>query len=83
MKKRLHGQNHPQCNICWFEEFGISQHPFRVLRPVIEACCFCGRPTESGIYRKVAPTAPSPPQCQERLTRQDRRNAVAPAAPTG
>ncbi len=54
MTKTTHSSDHPQCNICWFEEFGISQHPARIQRPVIESCCFCGRPTDSGIYRRVS-----------------------------
>jgi hypothetical protein len=54
---------HPQCEACWVQAesvltddgFLIVRRPHRVIEPEIEACCYCGRPTIWGIYRRDDP----------------------------
>ena len=46
--------NHPQCWDCWTTEEG-DRTPYRLKDPETETCCFCGRQTVSGIYRRRDP----------------------------
>jgi hypothetical protein len=46
----VHGvQNHLSCIECWERNFP-DQIPFRVKQAGLDSCCFCGKPTVSGIY---------------------------------
>ena len=58
-----HGWNHAQCNACWFEVWGISRDPVRLLKPEVETCCYCGQRTMSGIYIREKPGSIKIPHC--------------------
>lgn len=56
-----HDINHPQCNSCWFAENGIRREPHRIKDPQRVRCCYCGKLTNSGIYRRAVPRADTGP----------------------
>lgn len=47
---------HPICDDCWMEQ-NPYREPMRLkLVDEVEACCWCGKVTESGIYLRADPT---------------------------
>lgn len=62
-----HRYDHPQCGRCWFEEWGIGKMPARVPRPLRLTCCFCGGPTQGGIFTRADPTSFKIPFCPDLL----------------
>ncbi len=65
---------HPQCEACWVvRELHIDQaghmscrRPTRVVDPDAEVCCYCGKVTIVGIYRRSSPEdAPFCPDHEE------------------
>jgi hypothetical protein len=61
-----HGWNHQQCYPCWFNKWGLARQPVSFTHgrnP--EPCCFCGRPTASGIFIRVRPGSGQIPYCPD------------------
>jgi|KBSSwiStaDraftv2_1062776.scaffolds.fasta_scaffold1418268_1 hypothetical protein len=54
---------HPQCEACWIASettivsYGTLEirRPHMLIGPGIEMCCYCGKPTIVGIYRRADP----------------------------
>lgn len=54
---------HPQCEACWIQAETttgsdgnpVIRRPQRVVDAYIETCCYCGKPTIVGIYRRAKP----------------------------
>ena len=52
---------HPQCEACWIASettivsYGTLEirRPHMLIGPGIEMCCYCGKPTIVGIYRRA------------------------------
>lgn len=64
-----HGWNHVQCYPCWFREYGLDREPTRYRHGTEpRPCCYCGRPTASGIRRQVAPGSGIIPHCPDGVT---------------
>lgn len=61
-----HGWNHRQCYPCWFHKWGLSREPVRYRHGVaVQTCCYCGRPTASGIYLRERPGSGIIPYCPD------------------
>ena len=61
-----HGWNHQQCYPCWFDTWGLDREPVRYRHGrEPEPCCFCGRPTASGILVRVRPGSGEIPCCTD------------------
>lgn len=60
-----HGWNHQQCYPCWFKEWKLEREPTRFVNGDDLYCCFCGRPTSSGIYRRARPGSGVIPHCTD------------------
>ena len=60
-----HGWDHPQCTLCWLNTEGMERQPARVKEPELSACCFCGHPTISGIFRRERPGSAKIPFCAD------------------
>ena len=45
---------HSICEECW-EVKGHGRGPVRLVEPLTETCCFCGREHHSGIYFRENP----------------------------
>jgi hypothetical protein len=54
---------HPQCTVCW-SAANPGRQPYRMLDPEPETCCWCGQPTQAGIYVRENPDIP--PRCPRR-----------------
>lgn len=54
--------SHPMCRECW-EEKNPQREPVRIRDPELEMCCWCGLPTNEGIFvradGKLLPTCPT------------------------
>jgi hypothetical protein len=50
-----HGWNHPQCYLCWYKFEGTLREPTCVAADDAKPCCYCGRITTAGIYRRQRP----------------------------
>lgn len=44
---------HPMCDECWVTTQERGAIPYRMSEPEQETCCWCGRTTSSGIYRRA------------------------------
>jgi hypothetical protein len=61
-----HGWNHPQCYPCWFKRWGLTREPVRFRQGEdVKNCCYCGRPTGSGIYIRERPGSAVIPHCPD------------------
>jgi len=47
--------DHAICVPCWVDS-RPERIPHRVVDDVARACCFCGRPTSSGVYLRQEPS---------------------------
>lgn len=48
--------SHPICYLCW-TELNPHREPHRLVTPIDEKCCYCGKATRSGIYVREDPAA--------------------------
>ena len=46
---------HLICEECWHELRG-TMTPTRLVKAPLHPCCYCGKPTRSGIYTRDDPT---------------------------
>ena len=46
----------PVCEDDWFERDDREPNRIRAEYRSEEKCCYCGKPTQSGIYKRVDPT---------------------------
>lgn len=60
-----HGWNHVQCYPCWYARWSHTREPARVHDPEEQSCCFCGRPTASGIFIRLRPGDGTIPNCPD------------------
>lgn len=61
-----HGWNHQQCYPCWFHKWGLTREPVRFKHgSTPQPCCFCGRPTASGIFIRARPGSGEIPHCPD------------------
>lgn len=60
MSERPKGQNpwtHRMCDRCWDAMRRAERgEPIRLWRDTLRPCCYCGEPTDSGIYVRAQPT---------------------------
>lgn len=50
--------NHSICESCWRYREGINRMPVRVNTGTAHQCCFCGLPTNGGIFVRENPNNP-------------------------
>lgn len=48
--------NHAMCDADWTKRHP-DRLPYRLIEPDEETCCYCGKPTRSGIYAREDPAA--------------------------
>lgn len=46
----------PVCDPDWFKDSKDEPHRIVAEYRTWEKCCYCGKPTQSGIYKRVDPT---------------------------
>lgn len=59
----MSGWTHPQCEACWIAREAIVirpgliaiRRPARITQPEAARCCYCGKLTISGIFRRDDP----------------------------
>lgn len=55
MGEGLNTWTHAMCDACWNARRSPDYPPVRMVDPETETCCWCGQPTDSGIYVREDP----------------------------
>ena len=51
--------DHSICEACWRLREGVNRLPDRAISGTPHSCCFCGLPTNGGIFVRQEPNSPN------------------------